>query len=161
MFDRETIQHEQVGVDEPAVDIEATQQLESDARFDGMQALIIDEDVHNLLALTTVLEKWGFGVTGAGDADEALEALAEEEFVIILMDIRMPSMDGYATMKKIRQDYDCDAVPIVALTSKAETRERDACLQGGANEYLVKPVEIQELKTALEQFLMKKEPGQQ
>ena len=122
-----------------------------------MHALIIDDDVQNLLALTTVLEKWGFRVTGAGDAEEAIEALSEEEFAIILMDIKMPAMDGYATMKKIRQDYDCNAVPIIALTSQADTQERDACLQGGANEYLVKPVETEQLKTALVQLLMNKE----
>ncbi len=161
VFDREQIQHEQVGIDEPALNIEKTPQLENGVRFEGLHALIIDDDVRNLLALTTLLEQWGFRVTGAGDAEEALEALSEDEFAIILMDIKMPAIDGYATMKKIRHDYECNIVPIVALTSKADKQERDACLKGGANEYLVKPVETEDLKTALVALLMNKEPGQQ
>lgn len=149
VFDRERIEHEQVGIDEPAIEPEEMQQLESDMHFENKQALLIDDDVKNLLALTMLLEKWGFKVTGAGDADEALEALAEEQFDIILIDIMMPAMDGYATMKKIRQDYACGTVPIIALSSQADNKEREACLDGGANEYLAKPVATDALKSVL------------
>lgn len=160
-FDRERIKHEQVGVNEPAISIKQSPGVENDRLFDGMQVLIVDADVHNLLLLTTLLEKWGFKVTGAGDADEALEAMSEEEFTIILMDIMLTTENGYDTIEKIRQDYDCDAMPVIALTSKADTEEKHACLQAGASEYLVKPVDSEDLRATLVQLLMKKEPGKE
>ena len=160
VFDRERIRHEQVGVDEPALDMQEMQPVENGRQFIGKQALIIDGDVRNLLALTTLLESYGFKVTGAGDADEALEVMADEEFDVILIDIMMPANGGYATMNKIRQEYACASVPIIALTSKADNLEREACLDGGANEYLAKPVGTEQLHTALIELLEEQSPGQ-
>jgi len=155
VFDRQTIVNEQVGIDEPVLDINPDEAIEDEPLFNNMQALIIDPDLRNLLALTTLLERWGFRVIGAGDSSEAVEVLAEEQIAVILMDILMPAQEGYATIKKIRSEYGCDAVPIVALTNRENDEERINCLQGGANEYLAKPVEAGNLKLILVQLLMK------
>lgn len=160
VFDRGRIKHEQLGVNEPALDMHETDAVQNDRLFIGRQALIIDGDVKNLLALTTVLESFGFKVTGAGDTDEALEVMADEKFDIILIDIMMPANGGYATMNKIRQEYACGELPIIALTSKADNEEREACLDGGANEYLAKPVGTEQLHAALIELLEEQSPAQ-
>ncbi|MGD2118466.1 MAG: ATP-binding protein [Chromatiales bacterium] len=154
VFDRETIVEEQLGVDEAAPQemTEGSEALEA-MDFSGLRVLLVDDDVRNLLALTPLLEKWGFEVTGAGDGHEALEALDEEPIDIVLLDIMMPEMDGYDTMSRIRQQYDCDQLPVVALTAKASEGEEQTCLESGANEYLAKPIEVNDLKRAMIRLL--------
>ena len=154
-FDRETIVGEQIGVDEPAIDSGQLQALNDKIDFNGFSALIIESDVPNLLALTTLLESWSLKVTGAGDIDEALEVLEDETFSAILVDVKMSSADGYATLKKIREDYHCGDLPIIALTGSHDDTEMQACMDGGANAYMAKPIDPAELEKILKQFLDK------
>jgi signal transduction histidine kinase/ActR/RegA family two-component response regulator len=124
------------------------------------RVLVVDDDVRNLLALTPMLEGWGLEVTGAGDGREALETLAEEpDFDLILMDIMMPTLDGYETMRRIRAEPRYRHIPVVALTAKAAAEDQRACLAAGANAYLAKPVDPERLLAELRRHLIHPEPG--
>lgn len=153
VFDREKIRDEQLGVNESVEDILLPESPEEDNSLAGRSALIIDDNVKNLLALTTLLEGWGCAVTGAGDNDEVIEALGEEAFDLVLLDVMMPGTDGYATMQMIRKEFDCSRLPIIALTSEADQQQQDSCLKGGANAYLVRPVDAMALKQVLQELL--------
>jgi len=153
VFDRETIIDEQLGVDEPAIDSGQLQALNDKIDFNGFKVLIIESDVPNLLSLTTLLESWSLTVTGAGDIEEALEVLEEETFSAILIDVKMSSVDGYAALKKIREEYHCGELPIIALTGSHDDNEMQACMDGGANAYMVKPIDPAGLEKILKQFL--------
>ena len=121
-----------------------------EADLDGRSILIVDDDVRNLLALTPLLERWNLEVTAAGDGAEAMETLAEEEgFDLILMDIMMPGMDGYETIRRIRDQEQLRELPIIAVTAKAGHEDRDKCLAAGANDYLAKPVDPVALRDML------------
>ena len=153
VFDRETIVDEQVGVDEPAIDSDQLHALKDKIDFKGLRVLIVEADVPNLLALTTLLESWSLRVTGAGDLDEALEALEDETFSAILIDVKMSSADGYAALKKIREEYHCGDLPIIALTGSHDDTEMKACMDGGASAYMAKPIDPARLEKLLKDFL--------
>ncbi|HEB97373.1 MAG TPA: response regulator [Sedimenticola thiotaurini] len=119
----------------------------------GHRVLLVDDDLRNLLALTPVLEGWGLEVTAAGDGNEALEVLAEEEFSVVLMDIMMPGMDGYDTIRRIRAGGRNRDVAIIALTAKAGDDDRVASLEAGADDFLSKPVDTEELKQIIARHL--------
>ncbi len=152
VFDRETIVDEQVGVDEPAIDSGQLHALKDKIDFKGFSVLVIESDVPNLLALTTLLESWSLEVTGAGDIEEALEVLEDETFSAILIDVKMSSADGYANLKKIREEYYCGDLPIIALTGSHDENEMQACMNGGANAYMAKPIDPAGLEKILKQF---------
>src|SRR5579884_730382 len=126
----------------------------SDEALVGRKVLIVDDDVRNIFALSSVLERRGMKVLTAGTGREAIETLeSTQDLAIVLMDIMMPEMDGYETMRVIRQDPAFRRLPIIALTAKAMKGDREKCLEAGASEYLAKPVNTEQLLSALRMWL--------
>jgi signal transduction histidine kinase/ActR/RegA family two-component response regulator len=124
------------------------------ASYPGCRILLVDDDLRNLLALTPVLENWDIEVVAAGDGREALDTLREEPaFDLIFMDLMMPSLDGFETIRQIKHDATLAAVPIIALTAKTADDDRRRALAVGACDFLAKPVEPEDLKLALDQYL--------
>ena len=124
------------------------------ANYQGARVLLVDDDVRNLLALTPILERWGLDVMAAGDGEEALETLATAgPFDVLLLDIMMPGMDGYQLIRQIREQPGFADLPLIALTAKASDEDRQQCLAAGANDCIVKPLEPQQLKLALDEYL--------
>ena len=124
------------------------------ANYQGARVLLVDDDVRNLLALTPLLEQWGLDVMAAGDGEEALETLATADpFDVLLMDIMMPGMDGYEVIRRLRKQTGFADLPVIALTAKASDEDRQHCLAAGANDCVVKPLEPQALKLALDEYL--------
>lgn len=120
----------------------------------GHQVLLVDDDMRNLFALSKVLRGWGVQVSQAQDGPKALKLLADEAPPeLILMDVMMPGMDGYATMQAIRERPELGAVPIIALTAKAMMGDREKCLEMGANDYLSKPIDLDQLAATLTRWL--------
>lgn len=112
----------------------------------GRTVLIVDDDIRNVFALTGMLEHHGMSVWSAENGREAIDLLHERKACdIVLMDIMMPDMDGFETMREIRRHAGFDALPIIALTAKAMKGDRDKCLAAGASDYVSKPVDIEEL----------------
>jgi CheY-like chemotaxis protein/signal transduction histidine kinase/HAMP domain-containing protein len=126
----------------------------SDEALVGKQVLIVDDDVRNIFALSSVLERRGMTVLTAGTGREAIETIERTpDLGIVLMDIMMPEMDGYETMQVIRQNPRFQRLPIIALTAKAMKGDREKCLEAGASEYLAKPVNTEQLLSALRMWL--------
>jgi CheY-like chemotaxis protein len=126
----------------------------SDDALVGRKVLVVDDDVRNIFALSSVLERRGMTVLTAGTGREAIATLeATPEVAIVLMDIMMPEMDGYETMQVIRQNSLFRRLPIIALTAKAMKGDREKCLEAGASEYLAKPVNTEQLLSALRVWL--------
>jgi HAMP domain-containing protein/CheY-like chemotaxis protein/signal transduction histidine kinase len=122
----------------------------SDEALVGKKVLVVDDDVRNIFALSSVLERRGMTVLTAGTGREAIATLeSTPDVAIVLMDIMMPDMDGYETMQIIRQNPTFRRLPIVALTAKAMKGDREKCLEAGASEYLAKPVNTEQLLSAL------------
>jgi CheY-like chemotaxis protein/signal transduction histidine kinase/HAMP domain-containing protein len=127
---------------------------ESDDALTGRKVLIVDDDVRNIFALSSVLERRGMTVLSAGTGREAIQTIeSTSDLAIVLMDIMMPEMDGYETMQVIRQNPSLRRLPIVALTAKAMKGDRERCLEAGASEYLAKPVNTEQLLSALRMWL--------
>ncbi len=125
-----------------------------EADYAGARALLVDDDMRNLLALTPVLEHWGIQVMAAGDGREALETLeTEADFDIVLLDIMMPGLDGYEVTREIRSKPANTDLPVIALTARAGEEDLRECLAAGANDHLVKPIELEELKILLDKYL--------
>ena len=124
------------------------------ADYQGARVLLVDDDVRNLLALTPLLEQWRLDVMAAGDGQEALETLETAgEFRLVLMDIMMPGMDGLEVIKQMRQRQGLKDLPVIALTARAGDEDRQRCQAAGANAFIVKPVDPQALKNALDALL--------
>jgi CheY-like chemotaxis protein len=127
---------------------------QSDDALEGRKVLVVDDDVRNIFALSSVLERRGMTVLTAGTGNEAIATLeSTPDMAIVLMDIMMPEMDGYATMQVIRQNHAFRRLPIIALTAKAMKGDREKCLEAGASEYLAKPVNTEQLLSALRLWL--------
>ncbi len=126
----------------------------SDEDLVGRTVLLVDDDPRNIFALSSALERRGMNVLTATTGAEAI-ALIEETpaLAIVLMDIMMPEMDGYQTIEKIRQNRAYRRLPIIALTAKAMKGDREKCLQAGASDYLAKPVNTEQLLSALRMWL--------
>lgn len=121
-----------------------------DAKFYGKVVLIVDDDMRNIFALSSILQRVGIVVEMAHDGREALEVLQSLETVdLVLMDIMMPIMDGYEAMRAIRLMDNYKELPIIALTAKAMKGDKEICIQAGANEYLSKPIEKNKLLSLL------------
>lgn len=118
---------------------------EAGHRLIGLHILIVDDDTKNLFVITSALEKEGAKVNGVLNGKRALEFLQQHAVDIVFMDIMMPEMDGYQTIKTIRQMPNLKDLPIVALTAKALTSDREKALAAGANDYLAKPVDYETL----------------
>jgi HAMP domain-containing protein/CheY-like chemotaxis protein len=126
----------------------------SDEALVGRKVLVVDDDVRNIFALSSVLERRGMSVLTAGTGREAIAMLeSTPDIVIVLMDIMMPEMDGYETMQVIRENPSLRRLPIIALTAKAMKGDREKCLEAGASEYLAKPVNTDQLLSALRMWL--------
>jgi CheY-like chemotaxis protein len=126
----------------------------SDDDLVGRKVLVVDDDVRNIFALSSVLERRGMEVLTAGTGYEAIELLEKvPDVAIVLMDVMMPGMDGYQTMQEIRARPAFRRLPIVALTAKAMKGDRERCLDAGASDYLAKPVNTEQLLSALRLWL--------
>ncbi|MCI5222770.1 MAG: response regulator, partial [Candidatus Electrothrix sp. AR4] len=127
---------------------------EDDAVFQGKRILLVDDDMRNIFALAKVLQDKGVETVKAEDGARALLELEQkEDFDLVLMDIMMPVMDGYETIKKIRKQSQFKNLPIIALTAKAMKNDRTRCLAAGANDYLPKPVDLERLVALLRLWL--------
>jgi CheY-like chemotaxis protein len=127
---------------------------QSDDDLLGKKVLVVDDDVRNIFALSSVLERRGMTVLTAGTGREAIEILeSTPDLAIVLMDIMMPEMDGYETMQVMRENSEFRRLPIIALTAKAMKGDREKCLEAGASDYLAKPVNTEQLLSALRMWL--------
>ncbi len=126
----------------------------SDDDLLGRTVLLVDDDARNIFALSSVLERRGMHVLTATTGKEAIEIVENTpELAIVLMDIMMPEMDGYQTMGVIREQPEYRRLPIIALTAKAMKGDREKCLEAGASDYLAKPVNTEQLLSALRMWL--------
>jgi CheY-like chemotaxis protein/signal transduction histidine kinase/HAMP domain-containing protein len=126
----------------------------SDEDLVGRAVLLVDDDARNIFALSSVLERRGMRVLTATTGNEAIKLIeSNPDIAIVLMDIMMPEMDGYQTMGEIRKNARFRRLPIVALTAKAMKGDREKCLDAGASDYLAKPVNTEQLLSALRSWL--------
>ncbi|MCX5274147.1 HAMP domain-containing protein [Streptomyces virginiae] len=122
--------------------------------FHGERVLIVDDDVRNVFALTSVLEQHGLAVLYAENGREGIEVLEQHDDVtVVLMDIMMPEMDGYATTSAIRRMPQFAGLPIIALTAKAMKGDREKAIDSGASDYVTKPVDPDYLLSVMEQWM--------
>ncbi|MFI9626180.1 HAMP domain-containing protein [Streptomyces sp. NPDC052042] len=123
-------------------------------RFRGEKVLIVDDDIRNVFALTSVLEQHGLSVLYAENGRVGIEVLEQHDDVaVVLMDIMMPEMDGYATTAAIRRMPQFAGLPIVALTAKAMKGDREKAIDSGASDYVTKPVDPDHLLSVMEQWM--------
>ncbi len=120
----------------------------------GRRVLVVDDDARNIYALATVLEGADMEVLSATNGRQAIEMMrSTPDISVVLMDIMMPEMDGYQTMREIRRDGRFRALPILALTAKAMKGDREKCLEAGASDYIAKPVNTDQLLSLLRVWL--------
>jgi HAMP domain-containing protein/signal transduction histidine kinase/DNA-binding response OmpR family regulator len=118
----------------------------TDQAVAGKTVLVVDDDVRNIFALTGILERHGMIVLSADNGREAIRLLNQTpNIAFVLMDIMMPEMDGFETIRAIRQNPQHKRLPIVALTAKAMKGDREKCLEAGASDYIAKPVDTEQL----------------
>jgi CheY-like chemotaxis protein len=128
--------------------------LYSNSVLAGKKVLIVDDDIRNIFAITSVLERESMLVVPAETGQEAIEKLQTSDGIdIVLMDIMMPGMDGYDTMREIRKIDKFQTLPIVAVTAKAMKGDREKTLQAGAWDYLAKPVDTDQMLSVLRSWL--------
>jgi HAMP domain-containing protein/signal transduction histidine kinase/CheY-like chemotaxis protein len=119
---------------------------QTDATLAGRKVLVVDDDLRNIFALTSVLEHHDLQVVHAENGRTGIEQLQRTPDVdVVLMDIMMPEMDGYQTMRAIRKIPHFRKLPIIALTAKAMKGDRDKCIEAGASDYVTKPVDLEQL----------------
>jgi CheY-like chemotaxis protein len=127
---------------------------QADTALAGRKVLVVDDDVRNIFAMTTVLERHNMEVFQAESGRAALDRLDKTSDIgVILMDIMMPGMDGYETMQAIRKRPRLAKTPIIALTAKAMKGDREKCIQAGASDYIIKPVNTDQLLSLLRVWL--------
>ena len=155
LFDETALFLHRVVADLPPEKQEMIERLHrSDEALVGKRVLVVDDDVRNIFALSSVLERRGMIVVTASTGREAIATLeSTPDVAIVLMDIMMPKMDGYETMEVIRRNAQFRRLPIIALTAKAMKGDREKCLEAGASEYLAKPVNTDQLLSALRMWL--------
>jgi HAMP domain-containing protein/signal transduction histidine kinase/DNA-binding response OmpR family regulator len=120
----------------------------------GKKVLVVDDDVRNIFALTSLLEQQRMQVLYAENGKDGIALLRDTPDVdVVLMDVMMPEMDGYETMRTIRADERFAALPIIALTAKAMKGDRENCIQAGASDYIAKPVDKEQLLSLLRVWL--------
>jgi len=112
----------------------------------GKKVLVVDDDVRNLFAITTVFERYNIDVITAESGKDAINLMNESNDIeMVLMDIMMPEMDGYETMQKIRREHKNNTLPIIAVTAKAMKGDRQKCIEAGASDYITKPLKMDQL----------------
>jgi len=120
----------------------------------GRQVLVVDDDIRNIFALTSVLENHDMQILSATNGRQAIEIVESTPGLsVVLMDIMMPEMDGYETMRRIRENPRFRTLPMLALTAKAMKGDREKCLQAGASDYIAKPVNTDQLLSLLRVWL--------
>jgi len=120
----------------------------------GRRVLVVDDDARNIFALTTVLENQDMEVLSATNGRQAIDLIQQTpDLSVVLMDIMMPEMDGYETMREIRRNAEFRTLPILALTAKAMKGDREKCLHAGASDYIAKPVNTDQLLSLLRVWL--------
>src|SRR5262249_43856299 len=120
----------------------------------GKKVLIVDDDIRNIFALTSILERYDMVTVSAETGRDAINLLqAAEDVDIVLMDIMMPEMDGLDTTRAIRQISKFRDLPIVAVTAKAMKGDREKCIEAGAWDYLSKPVDTEQMLSVLRAWL--------
>ena len=132
-----------------------------DSSLEGRRILVVEDDVRNVFALTSVFEPSGATVEIARNGREALEALSRSKgpparaIDMVLMDIMMPEMDGLTATREIRRDPDWKRLPIIALTAKAMKDDHEKCLAAGANDYVAKPLDVEKLLSLVRVWMPK------
>jgi CheY-like chemotaxis protein len=127
---------------------------DSDEPLRERKVLVVDDDVRNIFALNSLLERHGMNVITATNGHDAIEMLAQHpDVALILTDVMMPEMDGYETMRRIREIPAFRLLPIIALTAKAMKGDREKCLQAGASDYVAKPVNTEQLLSLVRMWL--------
>jgi CheY-like chemotaxis protein len=122
----------------------------------GRKVLVVDDDARNIFALTSVLENQEMEVSSATNGRAAIEMIqSSPDLSMVLMDIMMPDMDGYETMRQIRESHQFRALPILALTAKAMKGDREKCLAAGASDYIAKPVNTDQLLSLMRVWLFR------
>ncbi|HEY0877282.1 MAG TPA: response regulator, partial [Zeimonas sp.] len=117
-----------------------------DTVLDGRRILVAEDDVRNIFALSSVFEPLGAKLEIARNGREALEKLeAQPRIDLVLMDIMMPEMDGLTALRRMRADPRWAEIPVIALTAKAMSDDRELCLRAGANDYVAKPIDVDKL----------------
>ncbi len=128
-----------------------------DPALEGRKVLIVDDDVRNIFALTSALESYGILILRAENGREGIETLEQNPDVdVVLMDIMMPEMDGYETMRAIRRIARFKDLAIIALTAKAMKADRDKCIEAGASDYIAKPLDMDQLLSMLRVWLYRR-----
>jgi CheY-like chemotaxis protein len=118
----------------------------SDPALKGKKALIVDDDIRNIFALTSILERYEMDVQYAENGHDALKLLNQNpEVDVVLMDVMMPEMDGYEATRRIRENETFEELPIIAITAKAMKGDREKCIAAGASDYVTKPVDADQL----------------
>jgi CheY-like chemotaxis protein len=116
--------------------------------------LIVDDDVRNVFAITSILELYGISVAHAPDGRKGIGTLlASDDIDLVLMDVMMPEMDGYTTMAAIRKMPRFADLPVIAVTARAMPEDRAKSLASGATDYITKPVDTEELLSCMERCL--------
>ena len=128
------------------------------APLQGGRVLIAEDNPVNMLIAVAMLEQWGLDVAQAGDGAAAVDAVnaaaaAGRPFDLVLMDVHMPVLSGHAAVRQLRERFDAEALPIVALTAAALTSERDEALAAGMNDFLTKPIDVARLRETLARHL--------
>jgi CheY-like chemotaxis protein len=126
----------------------------SDEDLVGKTVLLVDDDPRNIFALSSILERRGMRVLTAANGHDAIRLVnSTTDIALVLMDIMMPEMDGYQTIAAIRENPSFRRLPIIALTAKAMKGDREKSLEAGASEYLAKPVNTEQLLSAMRSWL--------
>jgi CheY-like chemotaxis protein len=128
----------------------------SDSVLAGKKILVVDDDIRNIFALTSFLERHKMQVVYAEGGEEALNMLQQNPDIdVVLMDVMMPGMDGYEATKLIRKNPKYKSLPIIAVTAKAMKGDREKCIQAGSSDYITKPVDVEQLLSLLRVWLFK------
>ena len=123
-------------------------------RLCGKKVLIVDDDLRNVFAITSILELYGLSVIHASDGRTGIETLQRgSDIDIVLMDVMMPEMDGYATTAAIRKIPGLAHLPVIAVTARAMHGDRDKSIAAGATDYVTKPVDTEDLLSVMERWL--------
>jgi CheY-like chemotaxis protein len=132
-----------------------------EASLDGRRILVVEDDVRNIFALTSLLEPKGAKIEIARNGREALEMLTRSmadparSIDLVLMDVMMPEMDGITATREIRKRHEWRKLPIIALTAKAMKDDQEKCLAAGANDYIAKPLDVEKLLSLVRVWMPK------
>ena len=122
----------------------------------GRKILVVDDDARNIFALTSVLENQDMDVVSVTNGHGAIDIIRNTpDLSMVLMDIMMPDMDGYETMREIRKSAKFRTLPILALTARAMKGDREKCLDAGASDYIAKPVNTDQLLSLMRVWLFR------